>query len=90
VGGLLDRPLAGGLLRMTLAAGVMAPAAWLSARAIESRLGTQGLVAQALSGLAPVVLGVLVYFGASFLLRLREAQALTGGIVRWGTGNGTR
>ncbi|HET6898781.1 MAG TPA: murein biosynthesis integral membrane protein MurJ [Vicinamibacteria bacterium] len=90
VGGLLDRTLAAGLLRMTLAAGVMAFAAWLSARAIESRLGTQGLVAQALGGLAPVVLGVLVYFGAGFLLRLREAKALTGGIVRWGAGNGTR
>jgi hypothetical protein len=37
-----------------------------------------------------VVLGVLVYFGAGFLLRLQEATALTGGIVRWGAGNGAR
>ena len=65
-------------------------AAWLSARVIESRVGTQGLAAQALGGLGPVAIGVAVYFSASFLLRLREAEALTVGLLRWGTGNGAR
>jgi putative peptidoglycan lipid II flippase len=90
VGGLLDRRLAAGLLRMTIAAGLMGPAAWLSARAIESRLGTHGLAAQVLGGLAPVVLGVLVYFGASRLLRLGEARALTAVLGGWVAGNGAR
>jgi len=90
VGGLLDRHLAAGLLRMTIAAGVMGPAAWLSARAIESRLGTHGLAAQILGGLGPVALGVLVYFGASRLLRLGEARALTAVLGGWAAGNGAR
>jgi len=90
VGGLVTRPLAGRLLRMALAASLMAPAAWLSARVVESRVGTHGLAAQALAGLGPVAIGVAVYFTASFLLRLREAEALTVGLMRWGTGNGAR
>jgi hypothetical protein len=90
VGGLLDRRLAAGLLRMTIAAGLMGPAAWLSARAIESRLGTHGLAAQVIGGLGPVVLGVLVYFGASRLLRLGEARALTAVLGGCVAGNGAR
>ena len=90
VGGLLTRPLAGGLLRMGLAAGAMAPAAWLSAWAIASRAGTHGLAAQALGGLAPVAIGVVVYFGVSRLLRLPEAQALTSGLAGWAGGKGAR
>jgi hypothetical protein len=48
---------------MGLAASVMAPAAWLSARAIEARVGTHGLPAQALGGLGPVAIGIFVYLG---------------------------
>jgi putative peptidoglycan lipid II flippase len=90
VGGLLTRPLAGRLLRMALAASVMAPTAWLSARLIVSRVGTHGLAAQALGGLGPVTIGVVVYFAAGFLLRLHEAEALTVGLLRRATGNGAR
>jgi len=90
VGGLLTRPLAGRVLRMALAAGMMAPAAWLSARFIASRVGTHGLAAQALGGLGPVTIGVVVYFAAAFFLRLREAQALTVGLMKRATGNGAR
>jgi hypothetical protein len=86
----LTPALAGRLLRMALAAGLMAPAAWLSAHAIESRVGTHGLAAQALGGLGPVAIGIVVYFAASIVLRLREAQALTVGLMRWGTGNRAR
>jgi len=90
VGGLLTPALAGRLLRMALAAGLMAPAAWLAARAIESRVGTHGLAAQALGGLGPVAIGIVIYFAASIVLRLREAEALTVGLLRWGTGNRAR
>jgi putative peptidoglycan lipid II flippase len=79
VGGLLTRPLAGRVLRMALAAGLMAPAAWLSARFIASRVGTHGLAAQALGGLGPVTIGVVVYFAARFLPPPARGQALTVG-----------
>jgi putative peptidoglycan lipid II flippase len=90
VGGLLTRSLAGRLLRMAVAASLMAPAAWLSARVIESRVGTHGLAAQSLGGLGPVALGMVVYFAASFVLRLHEAHALTVGLWRRRTGNAAR
>jgi putative peptidoglycan lipid II flippase len=82
VRGLLTRRLAGRLLRMAVAAVAMAPIVWFAARAIEARVGTQGLVAQLLTGLAPVALGALVYAAASRLLRLPEADALLGAIRR--------
>jgi peptidoglycan biosynthesis protein MviN/MurJ (putative lipid II flippase) len=83
VGGLFRRRLAGGLLRMALGALAMAPVAWLGARAIEARVGTQGLLAQALGGLGPVAIGILVYGAASRLLRLPEAHALTVILRTW-------
>ena len=89
VGGLLTRPLARGMLRMCLAAGVMAPTAWLSARAVEARVGTQGLAAQALTGLAPVAIGACVYFGMAHLLRLPEARVMTARLGQL-AGNGAR
>ena len=76
VGGLMTRPFAGGLVRMVLAAGAMAPVVWLTARVLESRVGTEGLYAQAVGGLGPVALGIVVYFAASRLLRLPESDAL--------------
>jgi putative peptidoglycan lipid II flippase len=76
VGSLFNRPFAGGLLRMVLAAGAMAPVVWLTARGLEARVGTEGLYAQAVGGLGPVALGIAVYFAASRLLRLPESDAL--------------
>ncbi len=55
VGGLFTRSLAAGLLRMTLGALAMAPMVGLGARAIEARVGTHGLLAQALGGLGVVL-----------------------------------
>jgi hypothetical protein len=75
---------------MAVAASLMAPAAWLSARVIESRVGTHGLAAQSLGGLGPVAVGMVVYFTASFVLRLHEAHALTVGLWSRGTGNAAR
>src|SRR5262249_4274059 len=82
VGGLVTARLGGRLLRMALAAGAMAPAVWLAARAIEAQVGTQGLVAQVLTGLGPVLLGIVVYVAASLALRLPEVDALAGLIRR--------
>jgi putative peptidoglycan lipid II flippase len=90
VGGLFTRPLAAGLLRMALGALAMAPVAWLGARAIEARVGTHGLLAQALGGLGPVAIGILVYGTASRLLRLPEAHALTVVLGTWLRGEGRR
>jgi putative peptidoglycan lipid II flippase len=82
VGGLLTRRLAWRLLRMGIAAGAMAPACWFSARALEAHFGTNGLIAQLLTGLGPVAIGGLVYAGASRALRLAEADALAAAIRR--------
>jgi hypothetical protein len=68
----------------------MAPMIWLAARAIEARLGTQGLLAQSVGGLGPVAIGILVYATASRLLRLPEAHALTVVLGTWLRGEGRR
>ena len=90
VGGLFTRPLAAGLLRMALGALAMAPMVGLGARAIEARVGTHGLLAQALGGLVPVAIGILVYAAASRLLRLPDAHALTIVLGAWVSGEERR
>jgi len=44
---------------------------------MERMVGTQGLAAQALTGLVPVAAGMVVYLGAARLLRIPEAKTLT-------------
>ncbi|HEV7501990.1 MAG TPA: murein biosynthesis integral membrane protein MurJ [Vicinamibacteria bacterium] len=73
VGGVLTSALGGRLARMGAGALAMAPAVWLAGRAVESRVGTAGLRAQALTGLVPILVGVAVYGLASTALRLPEA-----------------
>lgn len=68
--------LSGALGRMLAGALVMAPACWGAARGLEGMLGTRGLLAQALTALGPVVLGVLVYGLVTRLLRLPEVEAV--------------
>jgi putative peptidoglycan lipid II flippase len=77
-GGVIDREVRSRLGRILLAALLMAPVAWLSWRGLEGAFGTQGLVAQALTCLVPVCLGVLAYGGASGLLGLPEAGQILG------------
>jgi putative peptidoglycan lipid II flippase len=77
-GGVVDREVRSRLGRMLLAALLMAPVAWLSWRGLEGAVGTQGLLAQALTCLVPVSLGVLAYGGASSLLGLPEARQVLG------------
>jgi putative peptidoglycan lipid II flippase len=82
IGGLLTGRLLGGLARMALAAGAMAPAIWFASRILEARLGTQGLVAQLVTGLGPIAVGAIVYFVVSRLLRLEEAHAILDAVRR--------
>lgn len=82
VGGLRGHGLGRGLGRIVAAALPMAAAAWLAASTLESRLGTHGLRAQALTGLVPVLLGVIVYLGLARLLRVPEAETLLEAVRR--------
>jgi putative peptidoglycan lipid II flippase len=74
LGGVLDREVWSRFGRILLAAVAMAPVAWLSWRGLERTFGTRGLVAQALTCLLPVALGVLTYGAAAALLRLPETR----------------
>jgi putative peptidoglycan lipid II flippase len=71
-----------GLVRMAVAAAVMAPVVWLAGGALERLVGTHGFLAQALCGLAPVILGVGVYGSVAWLLGIPEAGALAGMLRR--------
>jgi putative peptidoglycan lipid II flippase len=76
VGGLLGRGLFHGIGRMGVAAVAMAPLAWLAARGLERGFGTQGLLAQTVTGLLPVLAGVAVYAALTRAAGLPEARAL--------------
>ena len=78
VGRVLTASLGSRLLRMALAAAVMALAVRLVQRAMEARAGTSGLAAQMLTGLGPIAAGVAVYALASIALRLPEASEVAG------------
>jgi putative peptidoglycan lipid II flippase len=82
VGGL--RTAGRGFLPMLVAAAAMTLAARGAVWPLEAWAGTQGLRAQAVVGLAPVVLGVGVYGAVAFLLRIPEAGALGAALVRMG------
>jgi putative peptidoglycan lipid II flippase len=82
VGGLLTAPFLGRLARMMVAAAAMAPVIWAITRALEARVGTQGLVAQALTGLVPVAGGVVVYGAMARAMRLPEVEALVAAVRR--------
>ncbi len=68
--------LGSALARMVAGAVVMAPASWGLARWLEGLVGTQGLSAQALTALGPVLLGVAIYAVVTRLLRLPELEAV--------------
>jgi peptidoglycan biosynthesis protein MviN/MurJ (putative lipid II flippase) len=76
VGGLRGQRLGRRVARMVAAAAVMGPAAWGACLLLERAVGTRGLVAQAITGLAPVALGAVLYLGAALLLRIPEARTL--------------
>jgi putative peptidoglycan lipid II flippase len=74
LGGVLDREVWSRFGRILLAALAMAPVAWLSWRWLERAVGTHGLLAQTLTCLPPVGLGVLTYGAAAALLGLPETR----------------
>jgi putative peptidoglycan lipid II flippase len=82
LGGVLRGVLTSSVARMVAATAAMAPVLWLSARWLERTAGTQGLLAQAVTGLGPIALGGLTYAGAALALRIPEARALWGGLRR--------
>jgi putative peptidoglycan lipid II flippase len=82
LGGLLGHGLLRSALRMALAAALMGASAWLLAGALESRLGTAGLLAQLATGLVPVGVGIVLYLGLTHVLRLGEAQAFEALVFR--------
>jgi putative peptidoglycan lipid II flippase len=78
LGGVVDREVGSRLGRILLSALLMAPVVWFSWRGLEGAFGTQGLLAQGLTCLVPVGLGVLAYGGASALLGLPESRQVLG------------
>ena len=75
IGGLVTRDLLAALLRILLAAGLMALAVWFLSAQLTA-LPLPRLLAWAVAALLPVIAGALIYFGAARLLRLPEANAL--------------
>lgn len=80
VGGLRGGGFPGGIARMGVAALAMAPLAWLASRALESGMGSHGLVAQAVTALLPVGVGAAAYFACATALGLPEASRLVSSV----------
>jgi putative peptidoglycan lipid II flippase len=76
VGGLFGHGLVRPIARMGLAAAATGGLAWLTAAGLEQRVGTQGLGAQLMTGLVPVVVGVGLYGLITRALGVGEADAL--------------
>jgi putative peptidoglycan lipid II flippase len=76
VGGLRGHGLVPPMVRMALAAALMAPIVWAATWGLEAQFGTEGLLARLISCLVPVGIGGLAYAGLTRLLRVSEAQAL--------------
>ncbi len=81
-GPLVGLPMVGAFARMALAASAMAPVCLLSLWFLESRMGTEGLLARLLTGLVPIGLGGAVYFGMAALLRLHEMGSVVAAVRR--------
>ncbi|HZM16085.1 MAG TPA: lipid II flippase MurJ, partial [Candidatus Krumholzibacteria bacterium] len=73
-GSLGERDLLGQLVRVGAAAAVMGVACRFLARWLEARFVTTSLVTDCVVTLVPVALGVPLYFGLAWVLRLEEAR----------------
>jgi peptidoglycan biosynthesis protein MviN/MurJ (putative lipid II flippase) len=82
VGGLTTRDLGWSFLKMLAAAGLMGAAAFGTLQAAESLVGQRGLVAQLVTGLAPVGIGAAVYAVAAHLMHVEEARTIGGAVAR--------
>jgi putative peptidoglycan lipid II flippase len=76
VGGLRGHGLASRWARMAGAALVMAPLTWLVSKALTLLHGSHGLAAQGITGLVPVVTGVVAYGALAWLFRVPEVSSL--------------
>lgn len=72
IGGLEGRRLAGGLLRIGVAAGLTGAAAWGAARLVGDALGTATLLEQGLQVFAGVLAGLMIFVASVVLLRVEE------------------
>jgi putative peptidoglycan lipid II flippase len=82
MGGLATRELGWALLKMIVAAVLMGGTSIVALRAAESLFGVRGIVAQLVTGLAPVAIGTLVYGVAAHLMHVDEARTIGGAIGR--------
>jgi putative peptidoglycan lipid II flippase len=76
VGGLRGHGLAAGAGKMTAASAVMGALCLLSLRGLEAAFGTHGLAAQLVTGLGPVLVGVLSYAAVARVLGIPEVEAI--------------
>jgi putative peptidoglycan lipid II flippase len=74
VGGLRAPGTGASLARMAAASALMGAVAWSAARALESWLGTEGLARQAVTGLGPVLAGVVTYLLLARVMGIPEAR----------------
>ncbi len=70
------------LLRVLVAAGVLAAVAWATARGLAPLLPTRGLGRQLAMGLVPVAAGLLAYLAAARALGIRELDELAAALRR--------
>jgi putative peptidoglycan lipid II flippase len=75
-GGLRGHGLASGAGQMTAAAAIMGALCLLSLRGLEAGFGTHGLFAQLVTGLGPVLVGVVCYAGVARALGIPEINAI--------------
>ncbi|HVR71400.1 MAG TPA: murein biosynthesis integral membrane protein MurJ [Vicinamibacteria bacterium] len=81
-GGLVRLVATWPVARMAAAAALMAGAASFASRTLESALGTRGLAANLVTGLAPVAIGAVLYLGLALALRIPEARDLLAALRR--------
>ena len=82
VGGVRGRGLASSVVTMGAAALAMAAAAFLSAQALETATGGQGLLGHLVVGLVPVAVGGVTYASFARLLRIPEMDELLALVLR--------
>ena len=81
-GGLVTRPLLVAMAKIVAASGAMGAVAYLALGAAERLTGHEGLIAQLVTGMGPILAAGAVYFAAAHLLRIEEARTIVGAVLR--------
>lgn len=71
-----EKRVARSISKIIIASTAMGASCWGTAFLVEKTLGTQSLVAQLLQVFLPIIISLLVYLGASVLLKCEEMDAL--------------